>query len=48
MEESALPTGTGRTQRDRVTGLHFEGGLQTSKPDMLFYNILATIYLRNK
>ena len=24
MEEPALPTGTGRAQRDRVTGLHFE------------------------
>jgi hypothetical protein len=27
MEESALPTGAGRAQRDRVTGLHFERGL---------------------
>ena len=27
MEEPALPTGAGRAQRDRVTGLHFKRGL---------------------
>src|ERR1700737_58652 len=28
MEEPALPTGAGRAQRNRVTGLHFERGLR--------------------